>query len=300
MTLSGALPSICEHFGNMCSLNTWKHPLEFSQLLSDNWFLVAALIAGGLGMGFISGLLGIGGGALLVPILYEVFRYVGVPEISCLHLSIGTSLLVMVPTSLRSFYAHKSRGFVDTTLLRTLALPIVAGVGVGVALASHANPHTLKIIWATCFTCLALKMLFARDHWRLGAEVPLGWAMKGFGILVGALSTLMSIGGGAFTSSMMTLYGRSIHQAIGTSSGVGPLIAIPGAMGFMWAGYGVTDLPIGSVGYASLIGAAIVVPASVTAAPWGAKLAHRIPKRKLEITFAFVIGLISLRFLLSL
>ncbi len=259
-----------------------------------------ALIAGGLGMGFISGLLGIGGGAILVPILYEVFRNVGVPEVSCLHISIGTSLLVMVPTTLRSFKAHHTRGSVDLSVLQTLALPIIIGVGVGAVMAKHASPQTLKLVWVTCLSFLALKMVFTKEHWRLGDAVPLGWGMKVYGVFVGALSTIMSIGGGAFISSMMTLYGRSIHQAIGTSSGVGPLIAIPGALGFMWAGYGTADLPVGSLGYVSFIGAAIIIPASVAAAPWGARLAHNVSKRNLELIFAGVIGLICLRFYLNL
>jgi uncharacterized membrane protein YfcA len=124
--------------------------------------------------------------------------------------------------------------------------------------------------------------------------------MRLYGVFVGCMSTIMSIGGGAFTSSMMTLYGRTIHQAVGTSAGVGPLIAIPGALGFMWAGYGLEGLPTGSIGYVSLIGAAIVIPASVLLAPWGARLAHGITKRQLELTFAFFMCLISFRFAFSL
>jgi len=99
---------------------------------------------------------------------------------------------------------------------------------------------------------------------------------------------------------MMTLYGRSIHQAVGTSSGFGPLIAIPGAIGFMWAGYGAANLPPGSFGYVSLIGAAIVIPASVTAAPFGARMAHGISKRTLELVFATFLALIAVRFFISL
>ncbi|NQW02214.1 MAG: sulfite exporter TauE/SafE family protein [Rhodospirillales bacterium] len=270
------------------------------QLIADNGYLVAALLGGGLVMGFIAGLLGVGGGAVLVPVLYEVFRSVGVGEDICLHLSIGTSLLVMVPTSLRSFYAHKKQGSVDLQVLRTLAVPVVIGVCIGIFAAKYSDPYTLKLIWVVCLTLLALRMVFAPDHWRLGSAVPLGYGMRIFGVLVGSLSTIMSIGGGAFTSTMMTLYGRPILQAVGTSSGIGPLIAVPGALGFAWVGYGAAGLPFGSVGYVSLVGAVVVIPASVLAAPWGAKVAHGIPKRTLELIFASCLGLISLRFFLSL
>lgn len=274
--------------------------MELAQLLNDNWSLIAALVMGGLLMGFIAGLLGIGGGAMLVAILYEVFQRIGVPEALCLHLSIGTSLLVMVPTSLRSFLAHKKRKSVDLRVLKTLMVPIIIGVLVGIMVAKYSNPYAIKIVWVSCLSVLALKMIFARNHWRLGDDVPHGFGMRLYGVFVGCMSTIMSIGGGAFTSSMMTLYGRTIHQAVGTSAGVGPLIAIPGALGFMWAGYGLEGLPTGSIGYVSLIGAAIVIPASVLLAPWGARLAHGITKRQLELTFAFFMCLISFRFAFSL
>lgn len=274
--------------------------MELMQLLTDNWPSIATLLMGGLLMGFIAGLLGIGGGALLVPVLYEVFQHIGVPEELCLHLSIGTALLVMVPTSVRSYMAHKKRGSVDVQVLKTLTIPVIIGVLFGIITAKYANPYAIKIVWISCLTVLALRMIFARDHWRLGDDVPHGFGMRLYGVFVGCMSTIMSIGGGAFTSSMMTLYGRPIHQAVGTSAGVGPLIAIPGALGFMWAGYGIAGLPTGSIGYVSLIGAAIVIPASVLAAPWGAKLAHGITKRQLELTFAFFLCLISIRFAFSL
>ena len=270
------------------------------ELFSDTWTLAAVLLIAGAFMGFIAGLLGVGGGAILVPVLYEVFRHVGVAEELCLHLSIGTALLVMVPTSIRSYHAHKKRGSIDSAILRTLSIPVVIGVGCGIIAAKYLDPFAIKLVWVVCLTTLALRMFFARDNWRLGNEVPLGIGMRLYGVFVGCVSTLMSIGGGAFTSSMMTLYGRSLLQAVGTSSGVGPLISIPGFLGFVWAGYGVSGLPFGSLGYVSLIGAAVVIPASVMTAPWGARVAHGIPKRRLELIFASCLGLISLRFFLSL
>lgn len=145
--------------------------MDLAQLLNDNWFLIVVLLMGGLLMGFIAGLLGIGGGAMLVPILYEVFQRIGVSEALCLHLSIGTSLLVMVPTSLRSFLAHKKRGSVDLRVLKTLMVLIIIGVLVGIMAAKYSNPHAIKIVWVSCLSILALKMIFARDHWRRRVHV---------------------------------------------------------------------------------------------------------------------------------
>ncbi len=274
--------------------------MEITSLIAEHWSLIVALLAGGIGMGLISGMLGIGGGGVLVPVLYEIFGALGVDAEVRIHLSIGTALLVMVPTTIRSFYAHKSRGSVDVKIIRSMAVPVVMGVLIGILVARYSNQTALKLVWVTCATVMSARLFLARDSWSLGTDVPFGFGLKIYGAFIGIISTLMSIGGGVFISTMMTLYGRSMHQAVGTSSGFGPLIAIPGAIGFIWAGYGASGLPPGSLGYVSLIGAAIVIPASVAAAPYGARMAHGISKRKLELFFAAFLALIAVRFFVSL
>jgi len=274
--------------------------MEITSLIAEYWPLVLALLAGGLAMGLVSGMLGIGGGGILVPVLFEIFGALGVADNVRMHMSIGTALLVMVPTTLRSFQAHKKRGSVDVKIIRAMAVPVIIGVFIGILTARYSNQTALKLVWVVSASLLSLRLFLARDSWSLGTQVPFGFGLKIYGAFIGLISTLMSIGGGVFVSSMMTLYGRSIHQAVGTSSGFGPLIAIPGAIGFIWAGYGVSGLLPGSLGYVSLIGAAIVIPASVTAAPYGARMAHGISKRTLELVFAIFLALIAVRFFLSL
>jgi len=117
---------------------------------------------------------------------------------------------------------------------------------------------------------------------------------------VGVVSTLMSIGGGVFITALMTFYGRPIQHAVATSSGFGPLISIPGALGFVWAGWHAAGLPPGSLGYVSLLGALIIIPTSVGAAPLGVRIAHGISRRKLELAFATFLLLVGVRFLVSL
>jgi len=274
--------------------------MEITSLIAEYGLLVVALLAGGVAMGLVSGMLGIGGGGILVPVLFEIFGALGVADDVRMHMSIGTALLVMVPTTLRSFQAHKKRGSVDVKIIRSMAVPVVIGVFIGILTARYSNQTALKLVWVVSASLLSLRMFLARDSWSLGTEVPFGIGLKIYGTFIGLISTLMSIGGGVFISSMMTLYGRSMHQAVGTSSGFGPLIAIPGAIGFIWAGYGVSGLLPGSLGYVSLIGAAIVIPASVTAAPFGARMAHGISKRTLELVFATFLALIAVRFFFSL
>jgi uncharacterized protein len=262
--------------------------------------LFGALFAGGMLTGFLVGLLGVGGGGIMVPVLFEVFSAIGVDPAIRMHLAVGTALGVMVPTSLRSFMAHRGRGGVDMGIIRRLAGPILIGVLLGSVIAKFSPADTLKWFWVVFGSLIALKMLFGRAAWRLGEEVPRSWLVELYGVVVGIVSTLMSIGGGAFIITLMTLYGRSIQQAVGTSSGFGPIIALPGVIGFVWAGWGHPGLPPGSVGFVSLLGAAAMIPASVLVAPLGARLAHGISRRTLELAFGCFITTVVARFLISI
>ncbi|MEM7226692.1 MAG: sulfite exporter TauE/SafE family protein [Pseudomonadota bacterium] len=270
-------------------------------IATGDWLLLAGvLLATGLATGLVSGLLGIGGGGIMVPVLFEVFRSIGVDPAICIHLAVGTSLSVIIPTSLRSYLSHRAKGAVDGTLLRAMAVPVILGVGLGVLLARFSDDTLLKAVWAACGALMAAKLFFGRESWRLGAAIPGNPGRALYGTFVGLVSTLMSIGGGAFITAFMTLYGRPIHQAIATASGFGPIIAVPGALGFAWAGWHVAGLPPGSLGYVNLVGTAMIVPASVLAAPLGVRIAHGISRRKLELAFATFLTLVALRFFYSL
>lgn len=259
--------------------------------------LVAALVAAGAVVGFMSGLLGIGGGGILVPVLYETFSALGVDPSIRMHMALATSLAIIIPTSYRSFSAHRAKGAVDADLLRRLGPWIVAGVGLGILTASFVTSTTLKWFWVVFGSIMAAKLWFGRDSWRLGTEIPKSRLVEVYAVVVGYVSVLISIGGAAFTVALMTLYGRSVLQAVGTSSGFGPMIAIPGALGFIWAGWDVPGTLPFSLGYVSLLGAALVIPMSVLTAPLGVRLAHGIPKRRLEQAFALFLCVVVSRFL---
>ena len=274
--------------------------MEFGLPVGELAALLAMLLGGGLIMGLLAGLLGIGGGGIMVPILYEVFSAIGVDEAVLMHLCVGTSLAVIMPTSLRSFHSHKAKGAVDMEIIRSMVLPVVAGVVIGTLVARYSSSTILTVIWAGAATMMSLKMFFGRESWKLGDDIPGNPGRALYGLFIGTISTLMSIGGGAFVTMMMTLYGRPIHQAVGTSSGFGPMIAIPGTLGFIWAGWGVAGVPPGSLGYVSLLSAAIIVPVSVLAAPLGVRMAHGISRRKLELFFATFLALVASRFFWTL
>jgi uncharacterized membrane protein YfcA len=229
-----------------------------------------------------------------------VFGILGIDPALRMHMAVGTSLAVMVPTTLRSFAAHKQRGGVDMAAFKRLAPSVLVGVLLGAAIASHAPGAVLKGIWVVFAIVMSIKLAFGRDDWRLGDDLPGNPLVELFGVFVGAVSTLLSIGGGAFVTTMLTLYGRTIQRAVGTSAGIGTLIALPGAAGLAWAGWGEPGLPPFSLGYVSLIGAALMIPTSVLAAPYGARLAHGVSRRTLELAFAALLSTVGLRFLISL
>lgn len=270
--------------------------------------LVLLLLATGALAGFLAGIFGIGGGAVLVPVLYECFRIAGVPLDARMPLCIGTSLAIIIPTAIRSWQSHKKRGSVDTDILVRWALPVLAGVILGSVIARYAPEKLFKIVFVGVAWSAAARLLLGKENWRLGEEMPKGIFLKVYGFFIGLLSTLMGIGGGLFSNLLMTFYGRPIHQAIGTSAGLAVLISIPGALGYIYAGWpaasrfpevAALQLPF-AVGYISVIGALLVMPTSLLVAPLGVRVAHLLTKRKLEIAFGVYLLIVSSRFVVSL
>ena len=273
----------------------------FGYPITDLAFLAAALLAAGAVTGFLAGVFGVGGGAVIVPVLYWVFGILNVPETVRMPLCVGTSLAVIIPTSLRSFQAHRARGAVDLTILKAWAIPVCAGVVIGSLVARYAPAGLFKLVFVVVATLSAIRLLFGKDSWRLKGELHDGLLMKAYGALIGVLSVLMGIGGGQLSNLFMSLYGRPIHQAVATSSGLGVLISIPGALGAVYAGWPkMADLPPLSLGFVSVIAVLVMMPTSIWTAPIGARLAHRLSKRRLEASFGIFLLLVSARFLYSL
>lgn len=262
--------------------------------------LAAGLLVAGTITGFLSGLLGIGGGGILVPVLYETFAALGVDPAIRMHMALGTSLAVVAPTTLRSFLAHRAKGTPDIALMRRLGPWLVVGVVLGVLTAERSSSAVLMAIWALFGSLMALKMALGRDDWRLGTSIPQSWGSEIFMIAVGFVSVLMSIAGAVFTVTFMTLYDRPLLRAVATSAGFGPMIAVPGLLGLAWAGWGAPGLPPLSVGYVNVLGALVVMAASVATAPLGVRLAHGISKRRLELAFALFLAVVSSRYVYML
>lgn len=262
--------------------------------------LAVAMGAVGALTGFMAGLLGIGGGALLVPVLYEAFTLYGVEESVRMQVTLGTVLGVIAPTAMRSFSGHYARGAADMRVIRRMGPWVVAGVVLGVVVARDASSAALQAIWAVCGSLIALKMAFGREDWRLGDDVPRGWLTEAVALVIGVASALMSIGGGAFVIAFLTLYGRPILSAVATSSGFGPLIAIPGTIGFIWAGWQAQGMPPFTLGYVNFLSVALIIPASLLTAPLGVRMAHAFSRRQLEIAFATFLFFVAGRFLYAI
>lgn len=269
--------------------------------LSEVAWLVLLIVCGGALVGLLSGVFGIGGGAVIVPVLFEVFRVLGVPDDLRFQACIGTSLAIIVPTTIRSYLAHKARGAVLEGVVRIWRMPSLVGVAVGALAAAFAPSAVFKITFAIFAAFIAIRMLAGGDRWSLGDDLPGRGVLNFFGFLTGLVSSLVGVSGGAISNAVITLYGRPMQQAVATSAGVGVPITIAGTIGYVIAGWQhMGELPPLSVGYVSLIGVALMAPVSSYTATFGVRLAHWMPRRTLEIAFGLFLALVSLRFLVTL
>jgi uncharacterized membrane protein YfcA len=260
-------------------------------------WLLPLLAATGAVAGILAGLLGVGGGIVIVPVLYYVFAYLGVDEAVRMHLAVGTSLATIVPTSIRSALAHRARGSVDGTVFRSWAPCMLAGAVVGAWAATLADFRVLTSVFAGVALPVALHMASGRAHWRLAAAPPSGGPMVALATLVGGVSAMMGIGGGTLSVPLLTLFGVPIHRAVGTAAALGMVIAVPAVAGFVAGGWSVPGRPQFSAGYVNLLGFAVIVPMTMLVAPLGARLAHALSQVHLRRAVALFLGITALRML---
>ena len=263
--------------------------------------LALALAVAGAVAGLLAGLFGVGGGAILVPILYQTFIIVGVPDAVRMPLTVGTSLAVIIPTAITSYTTHRKKGAVDEVALHLWALPCVAGVVLGSAIATIASPALFKLVFAAVSAAVGLSLLIGQQVLRVADDIPAPLPMRIIGFVIGVLAALMGISGGMLTNMTMLMFGRSMHQAVATSAGLGVFISIPGTIGYALAGWPhLSELPPLSIGYVSVPGAVLLAAIGMWVAPLGARLAHAISRRRLELAFAAYLLTMSARFVVAL
>lgn len=265
--------------------------------ISEWGLLVAFLLALGGVAGFLAGLLGIGGGVVLVPGLYFGLQYLGFESDALMHVAVGTSLAVIIPTGFSSARAHYKRGAVDFSLVKTIGPGILCGVAAGTLIAHFINEAGMTLFFAFAVSVLAVVMVVNPARFSPFAGVLSRFWMGVSGFVIGAFSSLMGIGGATISVPWMAMCRVPMHTAVGTASALGLVIAIPAALGFIYIGWGVAGLPPFSLGYINFLAWPLIIPASVLMAPWGVKCAHAVSVDLLRKIFASFLILIAAKML---
>ena len=256
-------------------------------------------LATGAAAGILAGLLGIGGALLTIPLLSWLFVAEQLPDVHILHLALGTSLASILFTSLASLRAHHWRGAVHWPVVRGLTVGILAGSLLGSTLAAQLSGRFLKGFFVAFLGFVALQMLLDMRP-KASHSLPGRAGLLGAGTLIGGLSGLVGIGGGSLSVPFLVWCNLPIHHAIGTSAAIGFPIALAGTIGYILNGLATTGLPPGSLGFVYLPALAGVTLTSICTAPLGARLAHRLPVKRLKRAFAFFLLLVATKLLLEL
>jgi uncharacterized membrane protein YfcA len=262
--------------------------------------LGVTLIAAGVVAGVLSGLLGVGGGIVVVPVLYHGFSQLGLDPAVRTHVAVATSLATVAVTAARSARLHHERGAVDTQILSAWLPAVVCGSVLGTAAVAALGGRALAGMFGVVALLVSLHMAFARESWRIADAPPRGAARWPIAGAVGFVSVMMGLGGGTVGVPTLSLLGVPIHRAVGTAAGLGSAIAVPGAVGLALAGLGAPGRPPGCIGYLNVVGFALITPTTWLTAPLGARLAHAVSQRALRRGFAFFLALTALRMLADL
>lgn len=262
--------------------------------------LAAVLIATGCIAGVLAGLLGVGGGIIVVPVLFTMLGLIDIDPSVRMHVAVGTSLASVVITSVISARSHHKRGAVDTDLLRKWGIWIFAGSVAGTLVAGAVDGPVLSMVFAFVALAVALYMATTSADFRLRESLPTGIAGQSSGFVIGGLSAMMGIGGGTLCVPYFNAFGFPVHRAVGTAAAIGLVIAVPATVGFVATGWGIPALPQASVGHVNLLGLVLIAPFTSMAAPLGVRLAHRLSARVLKLLFALFLFATSARMLVAL
>jgi uncharacterized membrane protein YfcA len=267
--------------------------------LNELLALAAILLTAGVFTGVTAGLLGVGGGIVIVPILFHLFTTLGIPADVRMHVAVGTSLATIIATSMSSLRAHHKRGGVDQALVRGWGPAVFVGVLIGSALAGHLKGPVLMTVFASVGLVVALHMAFNNPSWILADALPGGMKKQTMAGTIGMVSAMMGIGGGTLSVPVLTLFGYPIHRAVGSAAAIGLIIGIPGTIAFIATGWDAPGRPPYSVGYVNLLALFLILPTSMIFAPLGARMAYRLNTRNLRRAFAVFLAATALRMFYS-
>lgn len=274
--------------------------MNIIEFITNNISTLLALIATGVFAGILAGLLGVGGGIVIVPVLFFLFQSLGVSPESAMLVATATSLATIVPTSISSIRSHNQKGNVDFNLLKRWAAFILIGVLLGSWLVTRVEGSMLAMLFGAIAVLSALNMLFRTGKSALYQKLPSAAGQSIMGASTGFFSSMVGIGGGTISVPLLTLYNYPAHKAIGTAAAIGLIISLPGALTMLILGSTPTDAPAGTFGLVNLYGFACIVPLTVLFAPVGASLAAKLDALKLKKIFALVLLFTGLRMLAQL
>ena len=266
--------------------------ISFNDLMT----LIMVLAVSATISGVMAGLLGVGGGIIMVPALYYAFETLSFDPSTIMHLSLGTSLAIIIPTSIMSTKTHMKYNAVDFKLIKSFGIFVAIGILLGTFFASNLDTPRLVLIFSIFAFCVGLFFIFFRE--KLGEnprDIP--FQIKSFiGTCIGFVSVPLGIGGGSISVPFMRLFGYSIQNAIGTSAAIGFLISVTGAVSMAFSGlvFDSVNSPL-SIGYVNIPGFLVFVPVTMLMAPIGARLVHRIEKKLLSRIFGCFLIIISIK-----
>lgn len=273
--------------------------LSFTGDLASLLLLALAMAAAGVLAGFIAGLLGVGGGIVVVPAVFQALTFMEMAPESRMHIAVGTSLATIVATAFRSARSHHARGAVDGALLKSWGPAILGGVALGSAISGLVTGRVLTGIFGSVALIVALYMAAVGHRVKLAEKLPGQPLKSALGVLIGVVSAMMGIGGGTLSVPILSLCSYPIRYAVGTAAAIGLIIAIPGTIGFIVTGWNVPGLPPFSLGFVNLIALIAILPTTVALAPLGARVAHAIPQTLLRLAFAGFLFIMSIRMLVE-
>jgi uncharacterized membrane protein YfcA len=251
----------------------------------------------GVFSGLAAGLLGIGGGAIIVPALSTSLSLLGYDSDVVQHVAVGTSLAIIIPTGIMSARAHYRRGALDVETLKLWVPFLIAGTFIGGLMAGLFSGDVLRIVFAVMAFLIAANIVFAWQTKIMGHLKSSSLTHRISAFVVGYISALMGIGGGSLSVPTLVAFGATMHAAVGTSAALGVAIAVSGTLGFIISGWGQAGLPPLSLGYINLVAMVLVAVLAAIFAPFGASLAHRLDQKTLKYVFAVFLVAVGLNML---
>ena len=262
--------------------------------------LLPLLLICGAIAGLLAGLLGVGGGIVIVPMLYHVFTYVGVDASVIMPLAIGTSLATIIVSSIMSARGHHGRGNVDLVLIRNWLPGVVVGVFLGTWVGGVLPSEVLRMAFGVFMTLISIHMFITSQRkLTLGDHLPSIGGQRVMSAGVGSIASMLGIGGGTVVVPLLNFFNFPMHRAVGSAAVVGVIVSLPAALGYVITGWNAEHLPLGSTGYVNWLAFAALVPMTMLFAPLGVRLCHRLDVSRLRQVFALVLFVVGLKMVFS-